>query len=87
MHGGAADPTEMAAMMWKRAFGQAMSELQAEKLKKRIDATWGPVMEKAADAIFESMGKLWQSMLLRSSADKDLLEKLEKIYAEAQKQK
>ncbi len=34
-----------------------------EKLKKRIEATNGPNMDKVAGALMENMGKQWQAMI------------------------
>lgn len=83
MHGGAPDPVEMGIIMWKRAFGEAMIEIQKEKLKKRIESAWGPMMDKAADAVIDSMGKTWQSMLQQAGAEQELREKIAKIWSEA----
>ena len=59
-----------------------------EKLKKRIEAANGSVMDKVADALMESMGKEWQAMIQKSSAKRELHEKLAKIMSESsQKQK
>ena len=92
MHGGgkmeSMDPFEMVMGMWYKASFAAYSELMIEKLKKRIEAANGPVMDKVADALTESMGKEWQAMIQKSSAKKELHEKLAKIFSEAsQKQK
>jgi len=92
MHGvgkmGAMDPYEMVMAMWHKASFEAYSELMVEKLKKRIESANGPTMDKVADALTESMGKEWQAMIQKSSAKKELHEKLAKIMNEAsQKQK
>lgn len=42
-------------------------------------------MDKVADAITESMDKEWQTMMQKSSAKKELHEKLAKIMSEASK--
>ncbi|MDQ6667178.1 MAG: hypothetical protein M3Y53_03005 [Thermoproteota archaeon] len=84
----AMDPFEMVMEMWHKASFEAYSELMIEKLKKRIEAANGPVMDKVADALMESMGKEWQAMVQKSSAKKELHEKLAKIFSEgSQKQK
>jgi hypothetical protein len=44
----------------------------------------GPVMDKVADALTESMGKEWQAMIQKSSGKKELHEKLAKIFSDAQ---
>jgi hypothetical protein len=92
MHGGgkmgSMDPYEMVMAMWHKASFEAYSELMVEKLKKRIEVANGPVMDKVADALTESMGKEWQAMIQQSSAKKELHEKLAKIFSEgSQKQK
>ena len=92
MHGsgkmGSMDPFEMVMVMWHKASFAAYSELMVEKLKKRIEAANGPVMDKVADALMESMGKEFEAMKQKSSAKKELHEKLAKIFSEgSQKQK
>jgi hypothetical protein len=58
-----------------------------EKLKKRIEVTNGLVMDKVADALTESICKEWQAMIQKSTANKDLDEKLAKIFSGGQKQR
>ena len=85
---GSKDPFEMVMHMWYKASFKAYSELMIEKLKKRIEAANGSVMDKVADALMESMGKEWQAMIQKSSAKRELHEKLAKIMSESsQKQK
>jgi len=60
---GSMAPFEMVMVMWHKASFEAYSELMVEKLKKRIEAANGPVMDKVADALTESMGKEWQAMI------------------------
>ena len=85
---GSMDPFEMVMAMWYKASFKAYSELMIEKLKKRIDAANGPVMDKVADVIVESIGKEWQTMIQKSAAKKEVHEKLAKIMSESsQKQK
>ncbi len=79
------DPIEHAKEMWHKAFFQAMHEAQVERLRKRIESAWGPTMDKSADAVIESFGKFWQSMLLQSEAKNELQAKLQKIFSEASK--
>ena len=82
------DPFEMVMAMWHKASFEAYSELMIEKLKKRIETANGPVMDKIADAVMESMGKEFEAMKQKSSAKKELHEKFAKIFSEgSQKQK
>ncbi len=75
-------PVEMAIGMWNDAFCQAMREVQVDILKKKIQAAWGPNMDKAGDAILETMGVKWQSMLANGKAKMDLREKIAKIWGD-----
>ncbi len=88
MHGAkGANPVEMAMIMWQKAFFTAQMEFMTEKLKERMEAAMGPMADKVADAIFESMGKHWQAMLQQTGAETELREKLAKIFSEGQKKK
>jgi hypothetical protein len=90
MHGkmGSGDAFEFVMAMWHKASFTAYSELMVEKLKERIETVNGPVLDKVADAIVESIGKEWQAMIQKSTAKRELHEKLAKIFHEGiQKQK
>ena len=76
------DPIQHAMMMWHKSFFAALQEAQTERLRKRIEAAFGPTMDKAADAVIDTIGKVWNSMLIQSEAKKDLASKLQKIYSE-----
>lgn len=69
--------------MWYKASYEAYSELMTGKLKKMIEARNGPIMDKMADALMESVGKEWQAMIQKSSAQKELHEKLAEIMTES----
>jgi hypothetical protein len=74
-------PIETAIGMWNEAFCQAMRETQVEILKKKIQAGWGPQMDKAGDAVLEAMGVKWQSMLETGKSQMELREKMAKIWS------
>ena len=76
------DPIQHAMMMWHKSFFAALQEAQTERLRKRIETTFGSTMDKAADAVIDTVGKVWNSMLVQSEAKKDLASKLQKIYSE-----
>jgi hypothetical protein len=82
---GSSDPVEMGVMIWQKAFFKAHLEFMAEKLKKKIDAAWGPMIDKAADAMIERMGGQWQAMVQQAIAEQTFREKLTKLYSEAEK--
>ena len=78
-------PVEHAKQEWHKAFFQALHEAHVERLRKRIESMWGPSMDKAADAVIESFGKYWQSMVMQAEAKKELDAKFQKIFSEASK--
>jgi hypothetical protein len=82
---GSSDPVEMGAMIWQKAFFKAHLEFMAEKLKKKIDAAWGPMTDKAADAMIERMGSQWQAMVQQTMAEQIFREKLTKLYSGTEK--
>lgn len=75
-------PVETAIKCWDSAFCEAMREVQVDILKAKIKGAWGPMMEKVADAVIESMGTKWHSMLATGKAQVDLREKIVKIWSE-----
>ncbi|HEY7079451.1 MAG TPA: hypothetical protein VH500_07105 [Nitrososphaeraceae archaeon] len=83
--GGGINPIEIGVMMWHKAFMKANLELMSEKLKKRMEAKWGSISDKAADALIEKMEKQWMAMFQQTGADQEFREKLAKIYSEGQK--
>lgn len=76
------DPIACATAMWSGAFCAAMHQVQVELLKAKIQRAWGPKMDKAADAVVESMGVQWQSMLAQSKAKCDFQSKLRALWSE-----
>ena len=78
-------PIEKAAAMWQCAFFEAMKQAHVEVLKAKIHKSWGPKMDKAADAVLEAMEAQWQSMLVQGKAKLDLKDKLGKIMTEGKK--
>lgn len=77
------DPVQHAMMAWHKAFFTALHQAQTDRLKKKIESSFGPVLDKEADAVFEAIGKVWSSMVTQSDAKKELAAKLQKIYADA----
>ena len=82
---GSGDPVQHMMETWHKAFHQAMYETQVERLKKRIESSFGPTLDKSADAFFESAGKIFQSMVLQAEAKRELESKLQKIFSETRK--
>ncbi len=82
---GTADPVKQSMELLHKAFHDALYQAHVERLKKRIDATFGTSLDKATDAMIETAAKVWQSMIVQSEGKKELESKLQKIFSEASK--
>ena len=82
---GGGDPIEKATAMWSCAFFEAMKQVHVEILKAKIQKAWGSKMDKAAEAVIESMGVHWQSMLAQAKAKGELRECLRSLWEEGRK--
>lgn len=71
-------PIESATKMWQSAFFVAMKEAKVDILKEKIRKTWGPMLDKGADATVEAMGIYWESVLSQAKAKMDLQENIKK---------
>ncbi len=78
-------PIESATKMWQNAFFVAMKEAKVDILKEKIRKTWGPMLEKGADATVEAMGIYWESVLSQAKAKVSLKENINKICQSAHK--
>ena len=79
------NPIQHAMMGWHKAFFSAHHDAMTERMRKRIESAYGPTMDKAADAVFEDMGKMWSSMLTQAEAKQEVASKLQKIFSESNK--
>ena len=77
-----ADPVKQSMELWHKAFHDALYQAYVERLKKRIDASFGPSLDKGADAVIEAAAKVWQSKSVQSESKKELESKLQKIISE-----
>ncbi len=68
--------------MYKHAYMEALYQAQVERLRKRIDAKFGPTLDKVADVVAESFEKMWQSKMTKIEARQELEAKLRKILSE-----
>ena len=76
-------PVSHAVDMWECAGHRAWKEVHVDLLKARILKTWGPQMEKTADAVIEAMGIEWQAMMTQGKAKADLKQKIASICTES----
>ncbi len=82
---GTVDPVSQSMELLHKAFHDALYQAHVERLKKRIDASFGPSLDKAADAMIETAAKVWQSTVVQSEAKKESESKLQKILSETSK--
>ena len=71
--------------MYKHAYMDALYQAQVERIRKRIDAKFGTTLDKMADAVVESFGKMWQSKMAKIEARQELEAKLRNILSETTK--
>ncbi|HEX5456879.1 MAG TPA: hypothetical protein VFX64_00660 [Candidatus Nitrosotalea sp.] len=82
---GTVDPVRQSMELLHKAFHDALYQAHVERLKKRIDASFGPALDKGADAMIQAASKVWQSNVAQSEAKKELESKLQKILSETSK--
>ena len=75
-------PVDHAVDMWMCASHRAWKEVHVDILKTKILKTWGPQMEKTADAVIEAMGIEWKAMMAQSKAKTDLKQTIASIFLE-----
>lgn len=80
-----ASPYECGMAMWVCSFFQAMKAVQVDLLKAKIQKAWGPMMEKAADGIVQTMGTCWQSTVAQTKAKEDFKDLLRSLWTQGQK--
>lgn len=79
------DPYQCGMATWACSFFQAMKAVQVDILKAKIQKAWGPMMDKAADGIVQSMGTCWQSIVAQAKAKEDFKELLRTLWTQGQK--
>jgi hypothetical protein len=77
------DPIAGAKSLLERSFFKAFTEVHVEKLKKQIEREWGSTIDKAVDLTIKTVAKQWQASLLKSAANKEFYNELEKIMKTA----
>src|SRR5918995_6860291 len=77
------DPIAGAKSLLERSFFTALTAVHVEKLKKQIEREWGSTIDKAVDLTIKTVAKQWQASLLKSAANKEFYNELEKIMKTA----
>ena len=77
------NPIDFVVMMWHKAAMAAMLELKKERIKVRLESSFGESLDKGADAMVEAIGKKMQAAVAGSTIESDLRAKLTAILNDA----
>jgi len=77
------DMLKFAEIMWHKAAMAAMFEVKKERIKSRLEKSFGPTLDKGADAVVEAIGKKIKNAVQSSKSEQELRNKLSSILSEA----
>jgi len=77
------DMLKFAEIMWHKAAMAAMFEAKKDRIKSRLEKSFGPTLDKGADAVVEAISKKIASAVQSSKAEQELHNKLVSILTEA----
>ncbi len=78
---------DFASGMWRKAAFDALMELKKEKVKQRLEKSFGPVLDKTADATIEEMTQKFHSMIQSQMSEQNFRNKLAAIFGEISSRK
>ena len=76
------DMLKFAEIMWHKAAMAAMFEAKKERIKARIENSFGEHLDKGADAVVEAISKKIQSAVQSSRSEQELHGKLSSLLNE-----
>jgi len=79
------NPIDFAVIMWHKAAMAALLEVKKDRIKQRLEKSFGQTLDKGADAVVEAIKKKIQSAVLGSSSEQELRGKLASILSESTK--
>ena len=74
---------KFAEIMWHKAAMAAMFEAKKDRIKARLENSFGPTLDKGADAVVEAISKKIKSAVQTSKTELELHNKLVSILTEA----
>ena len=77
------NPLEFTEMLWHKVAIEAMIEVKKEKIKARIEQSFGPAIDKGADAVVSAIQKKMQATMQNAQGEQELKNKLASIMSEA----
>ena len=77
------DMLKFAEIMWHKAAMAAMFEAKKDRIKSRLEKSFGPTLDKGADAVVEAISKKLKAAVQNSKNEQELHQKLASILTEA----
>ncbi len=77
------DLLKFGEIMWHKAAMAAMFEVKKDRIKSRLEKSFGPTLDKGADAVVEAISKKINSAVQSSKTEQELHSKLVSILTEA----
>jgi hypothetical protein len=74
---------KFAEIMWHKAAMAAMFEAKKDRIKSRLEKSFGPTLDKGADAVVEAISKKLKAAVQSSNNEQELHQKLASILTEA----
>jgi hypothetical protein len=70
-------------IMWHKAAMAAMFEAKKDRIKAKLEKSFGPTLDKGADIIVEAIGKKITSAVQSSKSEQELHSKLRSLLTES----
>ena len=77
------DMLKFAEIMWHKAAMAAMFEVKKDRIKSRLEKSFGPTLDKGADAVVEAISNKIKNAVQSSKSEQELRNKLSSILSEA----
>jgi len=77
------DLLKFGEIMWHKAAMAAMFEAKKDRIKSRLEKSFGPTLDKGADAVVEAISKKIQTAVASAKTEQELHTKLVSILTEA----
>ena len=77
------DLLKFGEIMWHKAAMAAMFEAKKDRIKSRLEKSFGPTLDKGADAVVEAISKKLKAAVQSSKNEQELHQKLASILIEA----
>jgi hypothetical protein len=77
------DMLKFGEIMWHKAAMAAMFEAKKDRIKAKLEKSFGPTLDKGADIIVEAIGKKITSAVQSSKSEQELHSKLRSLLIES----